>query len=132
MRYSEYFVQVALLTENGDTVEDERLLREAERYSQKSVANHAALCAKSWAWYLKNPDNAVRCLLEAECNNSDVRSLLEIAETYIELELHETACKRCIKKAILAATDEEGKMRLQEFFSKYSNYKKIVEGTEDD
>ena len=80
MRYSEYFVQVALLAEKGDVVEAERLLREAERYYQKSVTNHAALCAKSWLWYLKNPDNAVRCLLEAECNNSDVRSLLEIAE----------------------------------------------------
>ena len=126
MRYSEYFVQVALLAEKGDVVEAERLLREAERYSQKSVTNHAALCAKSWAWYLKNPDNAIRCLLEAECNNSDVRSLLEIAETYIELALHETACKRCIKKAILAATDEEDSMRLQEFFSKHSQYKPIA------
>ena len=125
MRFSEYFVQVALLAEKGDVVEAERLLREAERYSQKSVTNHAALCAKSWAWYLKNPDNAIRCLLEAECNNSDVRSLLEIAETYIELALHETACKRCIKKAMLAATDEEDSMRLQEFFSKHSQYKQI-------
>jgi hypothetical protein len=125
MRYSEYFVQVALLAEKGDIVEAERLLREAERYSLKSITNHAALCAKAWAWYLKNPDNAVRCLLEAECNNSDVRSLLEIAETYIELALHETACKRCIKKAMLAATDEEGTMRIQEFFSKHSQYKKI-------
>ena len=125
MRYSEYFVQVALLAEKGDVVEAERLLREAESYSLKSVTNHAALCAKSWLWYLKNPDNAVRCLLEAECNNSDVRSLLEIAETYIELALHETACKRCIKKAILAAVDEEDQMRLQEFFSKHSQYKKI-------
>ena len=125
MRFSEYFVQVALLAEKGDVVEAERLLREAERYSQKSVTNHAALCAKSWAWYLKNPDNAIRCLLEAECNNSDVRSLLEIADTYIELALHETACKRCIKKAILAATDEEDQMRLQEFFTKHSLYKKI-------
>jgi hypothetical protein len=126
MRFSEYFVQVALLAEKGDVVEAERLLREAERYSQKSVTNHAALCAKSWAWYLKNPDNAIRCLLEAECNNSDVRSLLEIAETYIELALHETACKRCIKKAMLAATDEEGTMRIQEFFSKHSQYKPIA------
>ena len=125
MRFSEYFVQVALLAEKGDAVEAERLLREAERYSLKSITNHAALCAKSWMWYLKNPDNAVRCLLEAECNNSDVRSLLEIAETYIELALHETACKRCIKKAMLAATDEEGSMRIQEFFSKHSQYKKI-------
>ena len=125
MRFSEYFVQVALLAENGDTVEAERLLREAERYSQKSVTNHAALCAKSWLWYLKNPDNAIRCLLEAECNNSDVRSLLEIADTYIELALHETACKRCIKKAMLAATDEEDHQRIQEFFSKHSQYKKI-------
>ena len=125
MRFSEYFVQVALLAEKGGVVEAERLLREAERYSQKSVTNHAALCAKSWAWYLKNPDNAIRCLLEAECNNSDVRSLLEIADTYIELALHETACKRCTKKAMLAATDEEGLMRIQEFFSKHSQYKKI-------
>lgn len=125
MRYSEYFVQVALLAEKGDVVEAERLLREAESYSLKSITNHAALCAKSWLWYLKNPDNAVRCLLEAECNNSDVRSFLEIAETYIELALHETACKRCIKKAILAAVDEEDQMRLQEFFSKHSQYKKI-------
>ena len=123
MRFSEYFVQVALLAEKGDVVEAERLLLEAERYSQKSVTNHAALCAKSWAWYLKNPDNAVRCLLEAECNNSDVRSLLEIAETYIELALHEFACRRCIKKALAAADDEEGKMRLQEFFVKHSNSK---------
>ena len=126
MRFSEYFVKVALSAEKGDVVEAERLLREAERYSLKSITNHAALCAKSWMWYLKNPDNAVRCLLEAECNNSDVRSLLEIAETYIELALHETACKRCIKKAMLAATDEEGTMRIQEFFSKHSQYKPIA------
>ncbi|MBO5681406.1 MAG: hypothetical protein J6T08_06795, partial [Lentisphaeria bacterium] len=101
------------------------LLREAERYSLPSIANHMVLCARVWLWRLKNPDNAVRCLLEAECNNSDVRSFLEIAETYIELALHETACKRCIKKAILAATDEEDNQRLQEFFSKHSQYKKI-------
>ena len=125
MRYSEYFVQVALLAQNGDKVTAEKLLREAERYSLKSVTNHAALCAKAWLWYLDNPDNAIRCLLEAECNNSDVRSLLEIAETYIELSLHEDGCRRCIKKALAAANDEEDKMRLQEFFVKYSNYKQI-------
>ena len=125
MRYSEYFVQAALLAQNGDKVTAEKLLREAEKYSLKSITNHAALCAKAWLWYLDNPDNAIRCLLEAECNNSDVRSLLEIAETYIELALHETACRRCIKKALAAADDEEGKMRLQEFFSKHSQYKKI-------
>ena len=76
--------------------------------------------------YLDNPDNAIRCLLEAECNNSDVRSLLEIAETYIELALHEFA-----KKALAAADDEEGKMRLQEFFAKHSNCKQITEGLSD-
>ena len=131
MRYSEYFVQVALLAQNGDKETAEKLLREAERYSQKSVTNHAALCAKAWLWYLDNPDNAVRCLLEAECNNSDVRSLLEIAETYIELALHEFACRRCIKKALAAADDEEDKMRLQEFFAKHSNCKQITEGLSD-
>ena len=126
MRYSEYFEQVALLAEKGDAVGAECLLREAERYSLSSIANHMVLCARVWLWYLKNPDNAIRCLLEAECNNSDVRSLLEIADTYIELALHEAACKRCIKKAMLAATDEEGMMRIQEFFSKHSQYKPIA------
>ena len=131
MRYSEYFVQVALLAQNGDKVAAEKLLREAEKYSLKSITNHAALCAKAWLWYLDNPDNAVRCLLEAECNNSDVRGLLEIAETYIELALHETACKRCIKKAMAVADDEEGKMRLQEFFEKYADCNAIM-GANDD
>ena len=32
MRYSEYFVQVALLAEKGDVVEAERLLRNGLRY----------------------------------------------------------------------------------------------------
>ena len=59
MRYSEYFVQVALLAQNGDKVAAEKLLREAEHYAQKSVTNHAALCAKAWRWYLDNPDNAI-------------------------------------------------------------------------
>ena len=131
MRYSEYFVQVALLAQNGDKVAAEKLLREAEKFAIPAIANHFVLCAKAWLWYLDNPDNAIRCLLEAECNNSDVRSLLEIAETYIELALHEAACKRCIKKAIAAADDEEGKMRLQEFFQKYSNCKQITEGLRD-
>ena len=131
MKFSDYFIQVALLAEKGDFLEAEHLLREAERYSLKSITNHAALCAKAWLWYLDNPDNAIRCLLEAECNNSDVRSLLEIAETYIELALHEAACKRCIKKAMAAADDEEGKMRLQEFFQKHSNCKQITEGLSD-
>ena len=128
MRYSEYFVQVAVLVQNGNKAAAEKLLREAEMYSLKSITNHAALCAKAWLWYLDDPDNAIRCLLEAECNNSDVRSLLEIAETYIELALHEAACKRCIKKAIAAADDEEGKLRLQEFFGKYTQYQQITEG----
>ena len=131
MKFSDYFIQVALLAEKGDFLEAEHLLREAERYSLKSITNHAALCAKAWLWYLDNPDNAIRCLLEAECNNSDVRSLLEIAETYIELALHEFACRRCIKKAMAAADDEEGKMRLQEFFAKHSNCKQITEGLSD-
>ena len=126
MRFSEYFVQVALLAEKGDVVEAERVLREAEKYSLPFIVTHMGLCARASLVDLHVPDNAIRCLLEAECNNSDVRSLLEIAETYIELAWHETACKRCIKKAILAATDEEDYQRLQEFFSKYSQYKQIV------
>ena len=50
---------------------------------------------------------------------------------YIELALHEFACRRCIKKALAAADDEEGKMRLQEFFVKHSNSKQITGGLRD-
>ena len=49
MRYSEYFVQVALFAQNGDKVTAEKLLRETEMYSLKSITNHAALCAKGVA-----------------------------------------------------------------------------------
>ena len=131
MRYSEYFIRIAALVEVGNKSMAEQLLRTAEKYALLSIVTHMVLCAKTWSQYLGNPDNAVRCLLEAECNNSDVRSLLEIAEAYIELSLHGSACKRCIKKAMAAADDEEGKMRLQEFFVKHSNCKQITEGLSD-
>ena len=128
MRYSEYFEQVGECAQDADAAAAEKLLREVEAYSLSSVVTHSVLCAKAWLRYLHNPDNAVRCLLEAECIHSDdVRSLLEIADTYIELALHETACKRCIKKALLAASNEEDQMRLQEFFDKYANYKNLIE-----
>lgn len=122
MRYSEYFEKVVALSESGGGVAAEKLLREAEKLALPEIANHLVLCAKAWM-ILSNPDNAVRCLLEAECNNCDVRSLLEIAETYIELALHESGCRRCIKKALTAAKNEEDDLRLQEFSGKYQNYR---------
>ena len=125
MIYSQHFTRIAVLVEVGNKSKAEELLRTAEKYALQSVSTHMVLCAKAWMQYLDNPDNAVRCLLEAECNNSDVRSLLEIAEAYIELSLHKAACRRCIKKAIAAAETEEDQMRLQEFFSIYSSYKQL-------
>ena len=99
--------------------------KKAIKLLPKNCYQPRCVVCQAWLWYLDNPDNAIRCLLEAEYNASDDRSLLEIAETYIELALHEFACRRCIKKALAAADDEEGKMRLQEFFTKHSNCKQI-------
>ncbi len=112
--------------QNSERATAEKLLREAEKFALPAVPFHLILCAKAWM-LLQVPDNAVRCLLEAECNNSDVCSLLEIAETYIELALHETACRRCIKKALANIANEEDQMRLQEFFNKYQ-YHRCADG----
>ena len=125
MNFSDYFVKVAEMS-RYDKEAAEKILREAENYSLPYIANHMILCAKAYLWYLNDADNAVRCLLEAECNNSDdTASLLELATAYKLLELHPRGCERCIKKAVAAAKNEEDRMRLQEFFAKYSDCKQI-------
>ena len=125
MNFSDYFVKVAEMS-RFDKEAAEKILREAENYSLPYIANHMILCAKAYLWYLNDADNAVRCLLEAECNNSDdTASLLELATAYKLLELHPRGCERCIKKAVAAAKNEEDRMRLQEFFAKYSDCKQI-------
>ena len=125
MNFSDYFVKVAEMR-RFDKEAAEKILREAENYSLPYIANHMILCAKAYLWYLNDADNAVRCLLEAECNNSDdTASLLELAAAYKLLELHPRGCERCIKKAVAAAKNEEDRMRLQEFFAKYSDCKQI-------
>ena len=125
MNFSDYFVKVAEMS-RFDKEAAEKVLREVENYSLPYIANHMILCAKAYLWYLNDADNAIRCLLEAECNNSDdTASLLELATAYKLLELHQRGCERCIKKAVAAAKNEEDRMRLQEFFQKHSNCKQI-------
>ena len=117
MNLSDYFVKVAEMS-RYDKEAAEKILREAENYSLPYIANHMILCAKAYLWYLNDADNAVRCLLEAECNNSDdTASLLELANAYKLLELHPRGCERCIKKAVAAAKNDEDRMRLEEFTS---------------
>ena len=131
MNFSDYFVKVAEIS-RFDKEAAEKILREVENYSLPYIANHMILCAKAYLWYLNDADNAIRCLLEAECNNSDdTASLLELATAYKLLELHQRGCERCIKKAVAAAKNEEDRMRLQEFFAKYSDCKQITEGLND-
>ncbi len=125
MNFSDYFVKVAEMS-RFDKNAAEKILREVENYSLPYIANHMILCAKSWLWYLNDSDNAVRCLLEAECNNvDDTASLLEIAAAYKLLELHPKARERCIRKVVSAAKSEEDQQRLQEFFEECSNCKQF-------
>ena len=125
MNFSDYFVKVAEMS-RFDKEAAEKILREAENYSLPYIANHMILCAKAYLWYLNDADNAVRCLLEAECNNfDDTASLLELAVAYKLLDLHPKAQERCIRKAAVVAKTEEDRMRLQEFFQKHSNCKQI-------
>lgn len=131
MKFSDYFVKVAEMS-RFDNNAAEKILREAENYSLPYIVNHMILCAKAYLWYLYDADNAVRCLLEAECNNSDdTASLLELANAYKLLELHPKARERCIRKAVSAAKSEEDQQRLREFFGECSNCKQITEGLSD-
>ena len=125
MNFSDYFVKVVEMS-RFDKQAAEKVLREAESFSLPYIANHMILCAKAYLWYLDDADNALRCLLEAECNNSDdTASLLELAEAYKLLELHPRGRDRCIKKAVAAAKNNEDRMRLEEFMNNQTSSETI-------
>ena len=78
MRYSVYFEKVKEIA-STDPQLAESLLREAERFALQTVPEHLVLCARGWEECLHSHDNAIRCMLEAECRANDCYMFLYLA-----------------------------------------------------
>ena len=119
MRYSEYFVKA---TELAATHPDKarELLREAECYASQVIPEHLVRCARGWWEDLHDHDNAVRCMLEAECRASDCYMFLYLATAHLQYFGTVSLAERCFRKAVTLAASEDDLLRLQEFFETFA------------
>ncbi len=119
MRYSELFVKAAALAQtNPDKAKE--LLCEAESHASQVVPEHLILCARGWERDLHDHDNAVRCLLEAECRAFDCYMYLYIAAAHLKYFGTITLAERCFRKAVALAKSDDDLERLREFFETFA------------
>ena len=119
MRYSELFVKAAELAQtNPDKARE--LLREAESHASQVVPEHLILCARGWERDLHDHDNAVRCLLEAECRAFDCYMYLYIAAAHLKYFGTVALAERCFRKAVALAKSDDDLARLKEFFETFA------------
>ena len=119
MRYSELFVKAAELAQaNPDKARE--LLREAESHASQTVPEHLILCARGWEHDLHDHDNAVRCLLEAECRACDCYMFLYLATAHLKYFGTITLVERCFRKAVALAESEDDLARLKDFFDTFA------------
>ena len=104
MRYSQLFVQAAMKADDNPE-QAELLIREAEKHSSPYFPADLIPCAKNWGRYLKNADQAQRCLLKAEVQTSDCESYLELADAYRDLLNDVDSAQRCCRKAATLTED---------------------------
>ncbi len=119
MRYSELFVRASELAQtNPDKARE--LLREAESHASQVVPEHLILCARGWDRDLHDHDNAVRCLLEAECRAFDCYMYLYIAAAHLKYFGTVALAERCFRKAVALAKSDDDLARLKEFFETFA------------
>ena len=119
MRYSEYFMKVREIA-GTNPQQAESLLREAERHASQVVPEHLILCARGWERDLHDHDNAVRCLLEAECRAFDCYMFLYIATAHLKYFGTIELAERCFRKAVALAKSEDDLARVREFFETFA------------
>ena len=119
MRYSEYFVKVRKIA-TTDPQQAKSLLREAESHASQVVPEHLVLCARCWEEYLHDHDNAIRCLLEAECRAIDCYMYLYLATAHLQFFSTVSLAERCFRKAVALANSDEDLARLKEFFETFA------------
>jgi len=119
MRYSVYFEKVRDIADTNPQLA-ESLLREAESYASQVVPEHLVLCARGWEHDLHNHDNAVRCMLEAECRARDCYMYLYLATSHLKYFGTVVLAERCFRKAVALAKSEDDLARIREFFETFA------------
>ena len=119
MRYSVFFEKVRGIA-GIDPQLAELLLREAEGYASQVVPEHLVLCARGWERDLHNHDNAVRCMLEAECRARDCYMYLYLATAHLKYFGTVGLAERCFRKAVSLAKSEDDLARMREFFETFA------------
>ena len=98
----------------------ESLLREAEGYASQVVPEHLVRCARGCWEDLNNHDNAVRCMLEAECRARDCYMYLYLATAHLKYFGTVGLAERCFRKAVALAQSEDDLARIREFFEAFA------------
>ncbi len=119
MRYCAYFEKVREIADTNPQLA-ESLLREAESHASQVVPEHLVLCARGWEHDLHNHDNAVRCMLEAECRAFDCYMYLYLAMAHLKYFGTITLAERYFRKAVAVAKSEDDLARLREFFETFA------------
>ena len=119
MRYSVYFEKVREIAGTNPQLA-ESLLREAESYASQVAPEHLVLCARGWEHDLHNHDNAVRCMLEAECRAFDCYMYLYLATAHLKYFGTVSLAERCFRKAVASAKLEDDFARIREFFETFA------------
>ena len=127
MRYSQLLVQAAELAKT-EPERAEELLRKAESIALNAYPDDMILCARCWEDYFYNHDNAMRCMLEAECRSSNTSGFLSVAIAHLQFFDNYELAKRCYRKAIEEAVDSDDQQRIRDFQSEFvMKRKEIVE-----
>ena len=125
MRYSQLLVQAAELAKT-DPERAEEMLRKAESIALNAYPDDMILCARCWEDYFRNHDNAMRCLLEAECRSSNTSGFLAVAAAHLRFFHNPELAKRCYRKAVEKATDSDDQQRIQDFLSEFAVKRKEI------
>ncbi|MDD6337303.1 MAG: hypothetical protein PUC15_02835 [Lentisphaeria bacterium] len=125
MRYSQLLVQAAELAKT-DPERAEALLRKAESIALNAYPDDMILCARCWEDYFHDHDNAMRCLLEAECRSSNTSGFLAVAAAHLRFFHNPELAKRCYRKAVEKATDSDDQQRIQDFLSEFAVKRKEI------
>lgn len=126
MRYSQLLVQAAELAKT-EPERAEELLRKAESIALNAYPDDMILCARCWENYFHDHDNAMRCLLEAECRSSNTSGFLAVAAAHLRYFHNLALAERCYRKAKERATDSEDQQRIQDFLSEFAPAKTEIE-----
>ena len=125
MRYSQILVQAAELVKT-EPERAEELLRKAESIALNAYPDDMILCARCWENYFHDHDNAMRCLLEAECRSSNTSGFLAVAVAHLRYFHNLELAERCYRKAVEKATESDDQQRIQDFLSEFAVERKEI------